>query len=273
MRLCPQCWQRKRLGAFRKKRGPGYANWCLDCRELYGSGGRAKPRRGLRDSGELRMTFVAESHGRKLRGLPSSISSSETCPSSCALRGEGCFAEQHFLRVHWSRVPKNGLSWGWFLGRVRELPTGTLWRHNEAGDLAGVGDELDLEKLDELVKASKGTRGFTYTHKPLRTARERKAISRANARGFTVNLSADSLSHADELYDLGVGPVAAIVPPGTRTGDRTPRGRRIVICPEQTKAELSCSECGLCAIAQRRGIVGFLPHGPAKRRLPVFKAA
>jgi hypothetical protein len=269
---CPQCWQKKPKREFRRKHSPGYARWCRGCRELYGKGGRAAPRRGLRETGELRVQFVPSSGGKKTGPIPVTISSAETCPTSCALRGSGCFAEHHFLRVHWSKVPERGDDWDTFLQKLEALPEGTLWRHNDAGDLPGEGDRLDVGRLRELVRANRGLRGFTYTHKPLLTKRERDAVRAANRQGFTVNLSADSPADADRLAMLDIGPVATVVPPGTRTGDRTPGGRRIVVCPEQTEARLTCKRCQLCQIADRRGIVGFFPHGPARRRLPLVRA-
>ncbi len=61
-----------------------------------------------------------------------------------------------------------------------------------AGDLPGHGDRIDTLMLAELVEASRGRRGFTYSHKP--ASRENLAeIRRANRKGFTINLSANTL--------------------------------------------------------------------------------
>ena len=62
-----------------------------------------------------------------------------------------------------------------------------------------------------LSTANAGRRGFTYSHKPL-TPDNAAAIAAANAGGFTINLSANTLAHADELADAAVGPVVAVLP-------------------------------------------------------------
>lgn len=222
-----------------------------------------------------RVLVVERSGNKKLGGMPTTVSSAETCPDACALKGEGCFAEFGMLGAHWGRVPKAGLAWGEFLDWAWARPDGQLWRHNEAGDLPGRNDYLDVEALGQLVRYARGSRPFTYSAKPLIDAVEREAIRNANASGFVINLSSNSPSHADERAALGVGPVVTIVAPGTRTGDRTPGGRRIVVCPAQTEAKLTCAECRICAVPDRVGIVGFLPHGQMAgqiaRRLPVLQ--
>lgn len=86
----------------------------------------------------------------------------------------------------------------------------TLWRHNQAGDLPGENDTIDLVALAQLAEANVGKRGFTYTHKPM-TADNAAAVKQANARGFTINLSADNLSEADDLAEMQVGPVVVVL--------------------------------------------------------------
>ncbi len=91
------------------------------------------------------------------------------------------------------------------------------------------------------------------------------AIARANAQGFTVNLSADTLEQADKRAELGVGPVVVVLSSGAGGDIRTPAGRRVVVCPAETSAKLDCARCGLCAKADRKGIVGFIAHGQMQR--------
>lgn len=264
-RFCTQCWRDKPAKMFVGKKG-GYVNWCSTCRRAYRSG---KPRRagrriGLKSS-KLRVTFVRSSLSMKLGGIAASITSGSTCPPSCSFFGKGCYAEFNLLRAHWNRTAREGLTWDAFLSEVRELDPGELWRHNQAGDLPGLGDTLDTALLDELVDANRGKSGFTFTHKPLRSRSERAAVKRANASGFTINLSADSLEHADRLAKKRIGPVAVVLPSDSPTrGVRTPGGRPVAVCPAQTHG-LTCSECRLCARPDRAGIVGFLAHGQAKR--------
>lgn len=249
---------------------PGKVNAenCTECAALRLQGVRADTRAGLDLTGELRVAVTRRSLNRKHRGIPATMTSASTCPPSCAFLGDGCFAEYHTQRRHWVKVPERGLSWLAFCGWVGKLPTGQLWRHNDAGDLPGAGDDLDTDALLSLVGANRRARarGFTFTHKPLRTAQERQAVWFANRQGFTVNLSADGLEQADARARLGVGPVAVVLPSDARGSIRTPEGRPVALCPAQTHG-MTCSACQVCARPNRAGVVGFLAHGQSKRRV------
>lgn len=225
-------------------------------------GRKSAPRRGLpMYSPELpRVIFSERSGNRKLGGIPAAIVSAETCPPSCGFYGKGCYAENHFTAQHWRRAAADGLQWEQFVNRVRALPKGQLWRYAVAGDLPGQGDSLDLHAVGELATANKGRRGFTFTHKPLKTQAELDAVRAANASGFTVNLSSDSLAQADARAALGVGPVVVVLPKGASGDIRTPAGRRVVVCPSESRG-LTCAQCQLCSHSGRTGIVGFVAHG------------
>ena len=87
----------------------------------------------------------------------------------------------------------------------------------------------------------------------------------ANEGGFTVNLSANSPAHADHLAALAIGPVVAVVPSGFPDRGVTPAGRKVVVCPAQRVAGMTCDKCRLCSLANRPFIIGFRPHGASKR--------
>lgn len=222
-----------------------------------------------------------QSRNEKTGPIPVSTTSSETCPPSCAFFDNGCYAKLGHVAMHWRRVDEGrGSSWDAFVGQVSTLPDnryGNIWRHNQAGDLPGDGGTLDCGKLDQLVKANAkaGMRGFTYTHKPLATSKEREAIKSANKRGFTVNLSGNSPAHADTLADLGIAPVVTVLP-DTVHGNmalHTPAGRRIVVCPATYREDVNCASCQLCQRADRKTIVGFPAHGASHKKASTVASA
>jgi hypothetical protein len=200
-------------------------------------------------------------------------------PGSLAAKGDesmspqswnGCYAEYGPLGWHWNRLSndENGIAWKAFLEAVRRLPKGELWRHNVAGDLPGHGDKINTRMLDELVEANRGKRGFTYTHKPASPA-NLAAVRAANRQGFTINLSANTLTEADELARKKAGPVVVILraDAASRSNlERTPEGRRVIVCPESYREGVQCINCGLCANPKRISIIGFPAHGPTFRR-------
>jgi hypothetical protein len=161
------------------------------------------------------------------------------------------------------------------LKNIAELPPRELWRHDQVGDLKGEDDRIEWVSLAELVKANSGKRGFTYTHYPVldhvHGRHNRESIQAANALGFTINLSADNLQQADELANLGIGPVVTLLPTGQLTNTTTPAGRKVVVCPYDTHG-VQCKTCQLCQRASRSVIVGFPAHGMRRRAASALAA-
>ena len=229
--------------------------------------------------------LALKSRNGKTGPIPVSTTAKDSCPD-CPLskaNGGGCYAEENFhLRLFWAKVNdgRAGTDFAAFLAKVAALPAGQLWRHNQAGDLPGAGNALDVDALMALVEANAGKRGFTYTHKPM-TAENAAAVAAANAAGFTINLSGNNVAHADTLADLGVAPVVTVLPIEygrrekagqwsetlaeyrARTAHlpkKTPGGRAISVCPA-TFLDTNCKNCGLCARIGRKSVVGFPGHG------------
>jgi hypothetical protein len=212
----------------------------------------------------MKVHLTRASSNVKTGPIPVSTSSADTCPTTCGFRGNGCYAENFPLSLHWRAVTagERGMPWDDFIDEVSRFRKGQLWRHNQAGDLPGAGDKIDGRALKQLVKANKGKKGFTYTHYPP-SAHNVKAIYHAVENGFTVNLSADSLTEADALYQLGM-PVVAVVPEGWR-GTRSPAGNPVTVCPAQVMEQMDCATCQLCANPNRKAIVAFEAHGARKK--------
>lgn len=267
---CVQCWKHRPLASFVGVRGRVVGR-CAGCRSRYDRwyaktpGERLRARRVVRRTGDgYTVRLALRSKNRKTGLIPVSTTDMASCPTSCPHMDRGCYAGYGLLGALWKEVAELGLPWDAFCAQVAALPAGTLWRHNDAGDLPGPGDALDRAALARLVRANRGRRGFTFTHKQLRSAADRRAVAAANAAGFVVNLSADDLGHADELAELGIGPVAVVLPANAaseRAPIRTPAGRRVVVCPAVTSG-LTCATCRLCA-KPRRAVVGFPAHGQA----------
>ena len=205
----------------------------------------------------MQVHLTLKSTNQKTGPIPVSTSPDSTCPPACPFMGEGCYADSGPLKIHWTQVSKGqrGEPWAVFLSRVRSLPESQLWRHNQAGDLPGAGNRIDAKQLGELANSNRGKRGFTYTHKPVVATAgvpsavvqaNRKAVKAAVKAGFTVNLSGNSLAHADRLSKTGL-PVATVVPPGAPSRFTTPAGNKVVVCPAQRSDTITCSTCRLCS--------------------------
>lgn len=88
-------------------------------------------------------------------------------------------------------------------------------------------------------------------------------MAEANAKGFTVDWSAETLEQADEYADLHDGPVVCVLPAPHRAhtcgaaGDRLP-------CRH---GDTDCLNCGICQQRDRQAIVGFTAHGSGAKRV------
>jgi hypothetical protein len=214
----------------------------------------------------MRVHITMKSANAKTGPIPVSTSSADTCPGSCPFKKQGCYADSGPLALHWAKVTAGdrGMPWSEFCDVIAALPADQLWRMNQAGDLPGIGESVDPVALGQLVAANAGRRGFTYTHKHSKDALH--WVRHANDRGFTVNLSANDLQHADQLADTQAGPVVVVLPIDAPQQTITPAGRKVITCPATYREDVSCATCQLCQ-RQRDTIIGFPAHGTGKAKV------
>jgi hypothetical protein len=123
----------------------------------------------------------------------------------------------------------------------------------------------------ELAAANRGRRGFTYSHHVL-TDENRETIAAANAAGFVVNASCESVEQADKVAASGIPAVAVVPSTESRKSWRTDSGRVVVVCPATTQEGMTCSRCQLCAKGDRSAIVAFPAHGAQARKVDAIVA-
>jgi hypothetical protein len=216
----------------------------------------------------MNYSLTAISSNSKTGPIPTSVSNRGTCPDSCPLKSNGCYADSYYTSMHWNKVTsgERGTDWNGFIQSIKALPKRILWRHNVSGDLVGVNDTIDSQALKDLVKANGNKSGFTYTHYPMLSDNNIQAVKHANDNGFTVNLSANDLNQADSYKALNIGPVVVIVSEDTDKVSYTPKGNKVVVCPAQTNDKTTCSSCTLCQKVDRDYIIGFRVHGTYKKK-------
>lgn len=245
------------------------------------------------------MHVTPTSANAKTGAILVTTTSADTCPDACPLKRDAadpkkpgpCYAKGGPLAIHWAAVSagKRGAPWAQGLEILRDALVakgrGATWRHNQAGDLPGRNDRINRDALGALVavNAYADARGFTYTHYPLvadasahpvarRIAAANLAlVAEANASGFTINASANSLGHADAIADAAAAlgariPIVVVVERDAPERFTTPSGRRVIVCPAQTRDGVSCASCRLCARGERWPIIAFRAHGSGAKR-------
>ena len=215
--------------------------------------------------------FTRTSSNTKTGPIPVTTSSANTCPSTCALKGNGCYAEYGPLALHWRKVNdgSRGGTLDELCGQIKRLPKQQLWRWAQAGDLPGDGSRIDAAGLAQITAANDGRRGFGYTHYDPAVTGNAAAIKAANDAGFVISLSADSLERADELASRRIAPVACVLPAGSTRACKTPAGRHVSVCPATVRDDVTCASCGICAVPGHKAIIGFPVHGSGAKKAQV----
>ena len=240
--------------------------------------------------------FVPISLNRKTGKIPVTYTEESSCPDSCPLKTtidkstgdkkyNGCYAPFSFTGITWRRLSAMAIAmriitWRAFLGSIRKLPIGQVWRHNVAGDLPHQlfnRARIAARRVSEIVSANHERKGFTYSHYDVlsdtkNAEHNREVIKRANRFGFAINVSTDSHELADKALALGIGPVVTMLPSDATERDyETPNGNRIMLCPALWERDsLTCKTCKLCSLSSRTYVIGFKAHGSGKRKAQRF---
>lgn len=213
----------------------------------------------------MNYSFTLKSSNKKTGPIPVTTSPKQTCPTTCPHLDTTCYAKWGPLNIHWEKLSKGerGISYSELLEKIKALPDGTLWRHNQAGDLPHNGKAIDSSCLASLVAANKGKKGFTYTHHPMNIYNQ-GLVSVANEEGFTINLSADDYQQAAQYKQLDIAPVCVVVPHDEVRKTWKVDGVPYSLCPAVYE-DLSCLDCKLCANPKRKSVVAFPAHGTKKK--------
>jgi hypothetical protein len=216
----------------------------------------------------MQVAITKVSSNAKTGPIPTTTTERNSCWQGCPFYDKGCYAKGGPQNIHWMKVSsgERGMSWDAFCTEIRKLMRGQLWRHNVSGDLPhnGLGD-IDSAKVQQLVDANKGRKGYTYTHHPLHSENV-KVLQDANSKGFTVNASTEDVEVADKVMtEHNIPAVAVVKSEESRRFFNTSSGRKVIVCPATIHENVTCATCGLCAKSDREFIIAFPAHGNAKK--------
>jgi hypothetical protein len=136
-------------------------------------------------------------------------------------------------------------------------------RDRVVGDVVAPDGGIDYGYIEDVAWAARdaGLIPFGYTHAWSRM--DRDGVARIAAAGYTMNASCETEADVRRAVDLGMP--ATIVSDDLEEGAMI-AGKRVVTCPAQTRDNVTCATCGLCAKSQRAALVRFLIHGTARRK-------
>lgn len=214
-------------------------------------------------------SFIALSTNKKTGAIPVTRTDKTSCPTSCGAYA-GCYAKSGPSAIHWNKLNNGGLTALELSAKLLELPLGTMWRHNEAGDLAGENESIDVTQMDLIVNANmkRKLKGFTYTHKKSDDAID--YVKSANKKGFTINISCDSMAEVEKFHKQGL-PCVTISDSINKVD--VINNIKLVQCPAEYNDKITCKTCKMCAIPNRDYVIKFTPHGTAKKKIVPIKLA
>lgn len=221
---------------------------------------------------DLSFHLSAKSANTKTGAMAVSTSSKTTCSPSCPFlpdNGGGCYAQSGPLNLHWLKVSagERGTNFATFLDKLKELPKGSAFRHNQAGDLFHNGGRISETFIKKLTRAVSHLRAYTYTHHSLLLGSNLSLLKYANRNGLTVNVSCETERQADDTIAAGLPAVLVVDAAESRTSWHTESGNVVLVCPAQRIEDKTCADCMLCHKRGKKVVIGFLAHGNAKKKV------
>lgn len=207
---------------------------------------------------------VAQSSNTKLGNMPASYRTLTTCPESCPFlptNKGGCYgggrlfglAKKHARDIAEDDALK-------ILKGARQ--DAKYLRDRVVGDVVAPDGSFDLPYVLTIARIAEksGVRAFGYTHHY--RAMSPEDVQAVADSGYIMNASTETREDIEQAVALGL--------PTTVTGNswtegEVVAGRRITTCPAQTRNDVTCSSCGLCAKPERACTVRFLLHGPTRQ--------
>lgn len=241
---------------------------------------------------ETRHHVTLKSGNGKTGPITVTRTTTETCPTSCPLLGQGCYDQGGNGNIHRMKHDAgqyNSCTPAEYFDMIPRFSD--VFRHNEGGDLWGAGDKILSDHAAKFLRLcdEAGKMPIVYTHKPVAGVHERgrKRVREANLKALnkarlnsrsTINVSCDHLDEVDRALESGQD-VVVVLPHNANDNGRvtlTPEGRKVVHCPA-TWRNVSCGggngkkACGngspLCSQKNRGYAVGFPAHGNQQRSI------
>jgi hypothetical protein len=233
------------------------------------------------------VTFVEDSKNEKTGPVAATYASIKaTCPSTCQLKDEGCYAQTGNVGMHLRRLDNNAdgvspleaaieeakLIKASFKGKVLPYPK-NLRLHVSGDTTTKQGAKVLSEAVDD-YKNRKGGLVWSYTHAWRTVPRS------AWTKNISILGSVDSVDEIKKVRRKGYAP-AIVVPYFENHKAFSMKGTatKFIPCPAQTKENVTCVDCKLCMRAddlhERNYGIAFASHGVRKntinKRLTVIK--
>jgi hypothetical protein len=191
-----------------------------------------------------------------------------TCPSSCPLLNNGCYAQNGNTAMHQrDRYSENDAQV--MKDSAKTLKPNSYFRHHVSGDLFITNSKdgslnVDTDYLNAVLDVAKerpDVTFYSYTH----GYKSLDNLPEQTPKNLTINASCDNLEQVKDAKNKGWATVI-VVSENEKRKRYNEDGIDIVVCPNQTSS-LTCSQCKLCFKQDRKFTVAFQAHGASKKKI------
>jgi hypothetical protein len=178
----------------------------------------------------------------------------ESC-DGCKLRGNGCYAWSGSVNIGSSSTRR-----AFSRGANKTLSYALQNRHKAArmvrvsaiGDIGRCSSAQATEIKNTIAQSKLELVGYTHHWREERVAK--------NWRG-SLMASCEKIDDADLAVSQGWR-ATTIVPENSPHTFISPSGNKVVVCPAQTKGNITCNQCRLCNGSKKAApIIAFIAHG------------
>jgi hypothetical protein len=208
----------------------------------------------------MRTLVVTKTSNAKTGPMAATYRTADTCPTSCPLRDAGCYARGRIFGIPARLGAEDGGEYSEVRALARNLRLGAMVRANVSGDMlneAGRPDFPYAAALSHVATERPDVAVYGYTH-------AWRSLDPEIAPGVALNASCESPEEIIAAAAAGWPTVTTATDASDPIIGQTIAGRRVIVCPAQTRDGVTCATCGLCARPARRSTVAFLVHGSGK---------
>ncbi len=214
------------------------------------------------------MFLTLESGNRKIGNIAATyLPIKQTCPSSCVLKDNGCYAQVGYVGMHVIRLQilmDGKKTYDIIRMEAREIAKAGPSANGKSLRLHVSGDARTTKTANLLRDAATKWKGkvFTYTH-------AWRDIPRDAWGTISVLASVENVKQAKEAIDMGYAPAMTVAHHPSNGKAFYDNGIKVIPCPQQTK-EVTCEKCKLCMndsmLYRQNAVISFAVHGVRKKK-------
>ena len=224
------------------------------------------------------VTFVNKSSNKKVGNIAVTYAPiNPTCPDTCELKNNGCYAELSFVGMINKRLEKDvknstpteiakmeaELIDNSFKGST--IPSRRPLRLHVSGDTKTRSGARYLSAAAKRWLSRQGGPVFTYTH-------AWKVVPRKSWSNVSILASVDSIKDANKAFKEGYAPAIVVTEfPKNKAFQLKGSKIKFLPCPAQLKEDINCEKCKLCMKAdwlhENKMGIAFAIHSNRKEKM------